>query len=291
MPRTVEEGFRDFLPKLTPSAVETEAAKRHRASIKARLERDFEMRRFFRTGSFGNGTSISGYSDVDYFASIPTTKLKRNSSTSLREVSAALGNRFPLTGVRVTCPAVLVPFGTRASEDTEVVPADFIRNPSSGHSIYDIPDCAGGWKRACPEGHNAYVRRVDEALGRKVKPLIRFVKAWKYLRAVPISSFYLELCVTKYAEGEKSIVYAIDVRNFLTSLHNDGLPSIRDPIGISGLISPCGTDAQLKDAKSKLATAATRAQNARTAERAEKIKDAFYWWNLLYNDKFPSYYY
>lgn len=126
MPRTVEEGFRDFLPKLTPSAVEAEAAKRHRTSIKTRLERDFDMRRFFRTGSFGNGTSISGFSDIDYFASIPTKKLKQNSSTSLRLVSSALSNRFPATGVRVTCPAVLVPFGTRASEDTEVVPTDFM---------------------------------------------------------------------------------------------------------------------------------------------------------------------
>src|SRR5258708_3949048 len=71
MPRTVDEGFRDFLSRLTPSSYESAAATAHRASIEARLKNDFGLRRFFRTGSFGNGTSISGYSDVDYFASLP----------------------------------------------------------------------------------------------------------------------------------------------------------------------------------------------------------------------------
>jgi len=66
MPRTVDEGFRDFLTKLTPSATESQAARSHRASIEARLKTDFGLRRFVRIGLFGNGTSISGYSDVDY---------------------------------------------------------------------------------------------------------------------------------------------------------------------------------------------------------------------------------
>jgi len=78
MPRTVDEGFRDFLPKLTPSETETAAAASHRNSIETRLKLDFDLKRFFRIGSFGNGTSISGYSDVDYLASIPTDKLKKN---------------------------------------------------------------------------------------------------------------------------------------------------------------------------------------------------------------------
>ena len=66
MPRTIDEGFRDFLPKLTPSGSETDAAKSHRASIETRLKKDFGLRRFVRIGSFGNGTSISGYSEHTY---------------------------------------------------------------------------------------------------------------------------------------------------------------------------------------------------------------------------------
>jgi tRNA nucleotidyltransferase (CCA-adding enzyme) len=77
MPRTIEEGFRDFLTNLTPSTTESQAAKSHRASIEACLRNNFGLHRFVRIGSFGNGTSISGFSDVDYLACLPTSTLTR----------------------------------------------------------------------------------------------------------------------------------------------------------------------------------------------------------------------
>jgi len=205
MTKTIDEGFRTFLGRLTPSDSYSEAAKNHRASIEARLKQDFDLLRFFRTGSYGNGTSIQGYSDVDYFASIPRKKLNSNSDYTLRLVRDALDNRFPNTGVKVDTPAVLVPFGKDASESTEVVPADYIETNKDGHFIYEIADRAGGWMKTSPDAHNAYVAKINDKLGGKVKPLIRFLKAWKCYKNVPILSFYLELRVAKYAEGEKSI--------------------------------------------------------------------------------------
>ena len=290
--RTVDQGFRDFLQTLTPTAGESQAAKNHRASIQACLKSNFNMTRFFRTGSFGNGTSISGYSDVDYFAEIPTDKLKKNSTNTLREVRNALDRRFPNTGVRVNCPAVLVPFGTEAKQSTEVTPADYIGvTTRNRYNVYEIPDCSDCWMRSSPDAHNAYVRAIDKDLNYKVKPLIRFIKAWKYYRNVPISSFYLELRVAKYAEGESSIVYSIDVKAVFSHLDSIDLARMQDPMGVSGYISPCSTQAQLDDAKSKLATALTRAQKARDAEVRGDTKEAFDWWNLLYAGNFPSYYY
>ena len=145
--------------------------------------------------------------------------------------------------------------------------------------------------RSSPDAHNAYVREVNEDLGFKVKPLIRFIKAWKYYRNVPISSFYLELRVTKYAEDGSSIVYAEDVKGVLSYLDSIDLRDMQDPKGISGYISPCSTDAKLEDAKSKLSTALTRAQNACDAEDEGDIEKAFMYWNRLYAYKFPSYRY
>lgn len=289
MPRTIEEGFQDFYAKLTPSAFESEAAKRHRASIEACLTSNFGLKRFVRIGSFGNGTSISGYSDVDYLACVPTNQLTQTSTASLTKVRNALDTRFPYTGVRVNCPAVVVPFGSASSEITEIVPADYLRD-SDGYKIYDIADCANGWMNASPDAHNAYVRYVDNKLGGKVKPLIRFIKAWKYFRDVPISSFYLELRVAKYAAGEKSIVYDIDMASVLRRLWDGQLASMQDPMAISGLIPACKTDASLIDALSKLSTAVVRAEKAREATRKGYIKDAFDWWQMLYGDGFPSYY-
>ncbi len=290
MPRTIDEGFRDFLTKLTPSSSETEAAKSHRSSIETRLKRDFGLRRFARIGSFGNGTSISGYSDVDYLASLGRDTLTSNSSYSLGKIRDSLDDRFPHTGVRVSCPAVVVPFGSAKSETTEIVPADYIKE-EGGHSVYDIPDCKGGWMHASPDAHNAYVATINEKLGGKVKPLIRFIKAWKCYRDVPISSFYLELRVAKYAYSESSIIYDFDVKRVLCQLRDCKLADMQDPMGVSGYIPACKTQAFYEDAISKLDTAATRAEKAREAADKGNIADAFEMWRLLYNYQFPTYYY
>lgn len=286
MPRTIDEGFRDFLAKLTPSTTETEAAKKHRASIEQCLKNNFDLRRFWRIGSLGNGTSISGHSDTDYMASLGD--LTSNSNASLQKTKNVLAERFPNTGVAVRCPAVKVPFGALAQESTEVVPGDLVS--TKPHFVYDIPDCNGGWMKTSPDAHNAYVRGVNDNHSRKVKPLIRFTKAWKYYQSVPISSFYLEMRVAKYCAGESSIIYCLDIEYFLRRMLNGKLVNIQDPAGVSGYIKPCSSDATHEDALSKLRTAVTRAQKANEAKKDGDIKKAFEWWDRLYADRFPSYY-
>ncbi|MBL7689030.1 MAG: hypothetical protein JNJ49_13435 [Bdellovibrionaceae bacterium] len=291
MPRTIDEGFRDFLTKLTPSEYESEAAKSHRYSIRTRLELDFgSVNRFTRIGSFGNGTSISGYSDVDYLACLPTAQLSASSDYSLQKVRNSLDARFPQTGVRINCPAVVCPFGSSASERTEVVPADYVKE-ANGFKVYDIPDCSNGWMKASPDAHNNYVHEQNVRLGNRVKPLIRFLKAWKYLRDVPISSFYLELRVAKYASTESTIQYDIDLLALLKHLAAVELASMQDPAGVSGYIRASKSEFQKADALSKLNTAVSRAEKARDATRAGNTSDAFHWWRLLYGSEFPSYYY
>lgn len=226
MARTVNDGFDVFHGWLTPNPTESEAAKNHRASIEACLKTNFGITRFFRTGSFGNGTSICNHSDVDYFASIPTQHVHQNSSTTLRVVKEALHARFPYSQVYVDTPAVVLPFGTDASETTEVVPASFITADSRNNLIYEIPDRAGGWMRASPDVHNAYVAAVNDRLSKKVKPLVRFIKAWKYYCNVPISSFYLELWVARYATTQSVILYSIDVKTIFQGLWNTQLGAI-----------------------------------------------------------------
>lgn len=289
MPRSIEQGFSDFHDKLKASAAETVAAKSHRASIEQCLKSNFGLNRFARIGSFGNGTNINGHSDTDYLACLPTSALTKTSTASLVKVSNALDKRFPNTGVKVSTPAVVCPFGKYKSEDTEVVVADYIRE-DNGFKVYEIADGNDGWMEVSPDAHNYYVAKIDKKHGGKVKPLVRFIKAWKYYRDVPVSSFYLEMRVAKYAEGESSIVYDIDVKRILAMLRDNELAAMQDPMDVSGYIYPCKTEAFRQDALSKLKTAATRAEKAREAEVANDTKTAFEWWRLLYNDNFPSYY-
>lgn len=290
MPRSIAEGFDDFLARLKASAPESDAARRHRASIEACLRSNFGLNRFVRIGSFGNGTSISGYSDVDYLAGIPTSMLTQSSSYSLIKVRNALDARFPQTGVHVNTPAVSVPFGTRRSETTEIVPADLV-GEEYGFKAYEIADGAGGWMRVSPDAHNAYVGQVDAKHAGRAKALVRFIKAWKYLRDVPISSFYLEMRVAKYADGEKIIIADIDVARILRELWDHQLASMQDPMGFSSYIRACKTEAQRQEALSKLERAVGRASKARQCAADQDVAGAFDWWRLVYDNEFPTYYY
>jgi Second Messenger Oligonucleotide or Dinucleotide Synthetase domain len=289
MAKTLDEAFRTFHSWLTPTAGETAAAKRHRASIEACLKSNFEITRFFRTGSFGNGTSIRGYSDVDYFASIPNKYLTQNSDSTLKKVWRALDNRFPDTGIGIRTPAVWVPFGDDNSESTDVVPAEYMGKKDDGYMIYDIADRSGGWMKTSPDAHTAYVSDINDNLNSKLKPLIRFAKAWKYYKRVPLYSFYLEMKIARYASEESSIIYSIDLKRIFRLLANEELSAMQDPTGVSGYIYPCFSDAMKDDALSKIETALSRAEKACDAENDDEIKDAFYWWDLLFDGEFPSY--
>ncbi|AEG18280.1 hypothetical protein MSWAN_1263 [Methanobacterium paludis] len=288
MATTVQSGFNEFHKKLTPTLKESEAAKNHRNSIKSALESKYGIWNFFRTGSFGNGTSIRGYSDVDYFANIPPSKMNTNSTYALREVREVLNNRFPQTGVSVRTPGVLVPFGTDASESTEVIPTTSLFDDND-NLIYKIADGSGGWMLSNPRKHIEYVNEINSKGNGKVKPLIRFIKAWKYYQNVPISSFYLEMRVAKYASSNFPIIYSWDIRNIFKSLLDTKLSSMQDPQGICGYIEPCSTEKKKEESLSKLSTAYSRAKNAKDAEDNDKIMDAFSWWHLLFNYEFPHY--
>ena len=291
MAKTLEQGFATFLSWLVPLASEHDKAKSHKDSVKSCLETNFKCYSFFETGSFGNATGVRHYSDTDYFAAMPNENVYGDSGYTLRKVKEAIESTFWRTEqIAVNTPAVKIPFGNYASETLEVTPCTFnglVTTPVGSMGSYDIPNYEGGWMKSSPKAHNAYVKREDERLGYKLKPLIRLIKAWKFYNNVPISSFYLELRTTKYAENESSIIYDIDVKRVMKMLYDNGLASIQDPMGISGYVKACSTDAKKTDALSKLSTGYTRAEKA-CEKRESNLDDCFYWWNLFYNNEFSS---
>lgn len=287
MAKTVNEAFDILLKRLTPSGTESATAASHRATIKACLESNFGMTSFFHSGSFGHGTSVSGHSDVDYFAVIPRENLSNDSQYTLRKIKEALERRFPRTNVVVRSPGVVVPFGSSASEVHEIIPADYVKR-TGDFNIYDIPDRAGGWMRASPRAHNTYVTNEHNRLRYKLKPLIRLVKAWKYYRDAPIRSFYMELRITESMSDESSIVYKFDVRKAFRRMIDVQLRRMQDPQGISGYVY-AGSDADKNSALPRLERALARANHAREAEERGDIKTAFDWWDKVFNGKFPAY--
>lgn len=290
MAKTLGEGFETFISWLKPLSSEHDKAAAHKDSVKRCMENSFKCSNFFETGSFGNGTGVRHHSDTDYFAVCPASELWNDSGYTLRKVKESIQATFTKTSnIEVKTPSVRIPFGVYASENLEVTPAyrnGLISTPVGDKYSYDIANYSGGWMKSSPGAHNAYVKQQDDRLGGKLKPLIQLVKAWKFYNNVPITSFYLELRVTKYAETEKSIVYDIDIRSIMKMLNDNQLASIQDPMGISGPVPACKTEAKKLDALSKLSTGARRANSA--YEKRDIADDAFYWWNLFFNNEFPS---
>ncbi len=287
--RSINQGFDAFHKRITPGSYQSGKASSHKSSITGRLEEYFDLSQLFYSGSANNGTSVAYLSDVDFFASIPTEKLKENSATSLRVIKVCLQGRFPNTNIYVDSPAVVLDFGAGEWDTAEVIPGDYV-GKISDKSVYEIPDGNGKWMRSSPSIHNAYVTSENNRLGKKLKSLIRFLKAWKYYCNVPISSFYLELRVTKWMESESLIAYDIDLNAIFKKLDECQLAAIQDPKGISGYVYACSSEANKRDALSKLSTARTRAQKARIAEGANNTSLAFDSWDKVFDGNFPSYY-
>lgn len=285
----LERAFTAFHLSLCPREHEARLVRGHRASIRRCLKNKFELRTFSQCGSFGNGTSIFRHSDTDYLAYLPPHKIPKNSKTLLRDVCAALKSTFPRTGAVTNSPAIQVPFGSFPSQTTEVVPAKYCGQTKTGHAIYEIADGNGGWIRTSPLSHNAHVRARDEILHKRLKPLICFLKAWKYFNRVPISSFYLEMYAASYMKGKSKVVFDRDLAGIFAHLQKNLRP-LRDPTGVSGHIEPFPpmSAAKKRAVTSKVATAAMRSANALNAAKRGKVAESFTWWNKVFAGKFPA---
>lgn len=289
MAGSVEQGFKVLLGWITPSEAERAKAASHRASIYSKLDDKFGLFRMFESGSFKHGTGVSGYSDVDYVASLKPDRPNLSSST-LAAVRDALKVRFPNTYIHVSRPAVVLDFG-QGYERVEVIPAYVKSKLADGNMKFNIPGILEQWLESSPETHLAYVNACnskDDVKG-GAKQLARLAKAWKYYRDVPISSFYLEMRAAAYMATQSSVIYPLDVCYFLNSLQRSELAAMNDPTGSTGRIQPCSSDANLTIAQSRLDTAVTRASKAVQYNKDGKTAAAFEQWDLLFNGRFPAY--
>lgn len=288
MARSVQQGFDVFHGWLVPTDAQRAAGAGHRSTVKAALEARLTVNNFFESGSFTHGTGVRGHSDIDVFVSLGDDKPDL-SYTALTWVRDALSARFPSTTIRIDRPAVKVMFGG-GYETWEVIPAFITGIDTDNGFVYRIPGPAtnDGYMLAAPKEHLAYVNESN-AMPRNgcAKRLARFIKAWKYYRNVPISSFYIEMRCAQHVRGEKSYIDVWDVWQVLNKLEDHQLADMNDPTGVASRFQACSSDASRDQALSKLTTASTRAFKALEAQRAGDDAKAFQYLDLLFGGKFP----
>jgi hypothetical protein len=288
MVKTVAAAFDELHGRLTPLRTEIEAASRHRASVEAALKSGHSVNRFFQSGSWGNGTSVRSQSDVDYFASISYEEEPSDSYEILKRVQRTLQARFPRTTVLIDTPAVTILFGSGGSERYEVVPA-FIEDTSDQTSfVYRIVDIQGGWLRSSPEGQKLWVAGEDHRLGDRLRPLIRFLKHWKYTNDVPISSYYLEVFATRCVRTMDLIVHSFDLPTILGALYTAQAPPVENPGRVGGSVRACESWDR-KELLEALLEATVHADLAHEADQEGNTERSFRWWSALFKGSFPTY--
>lgn len=289
MPRTVNEGFGEYLRRLVPTKAQREAGSSHRASVKGALESKLTVNSFFETGSFSHGTGVRSRSDIDALVSLGDDK-PSSSYTALTWVKDALSARFPNTVVQVRRPAVEVRFAG-GYETWEVIPAFIIGRGGTNQFVYDIPgpNTGAAWIDSAPKEHLKYVNDCNKSPSKgDAKDLARLIKSWKYFRAVPISSFYLEMRCAQHVKSQTTYIHVWDVCQVLEKLSGHQLAAMTDPSNATGRIQACSTEAKRLDALSKLQSAATRARRALDAHNADRPDEAFRYLDLLFGGQFPA---
>lgn len=276
MAETTTSWLNELNSLFTPTSSQFDAAKRHRSSIETRLDSTLGVHRMFEIGSLRHGTGVWQHSDADYLVSLKGSE-PSSIWTMLNKVKESLQERFPTTPIHIRRPAVVCHFSDGI---VEVIPAYIFDGENKGYHIASPID---GWMNTFPEKHNEYVNGVNKHFDGGAKQLARFMKVWKYRRNVPISSCYLEMRAAQHLSGETSYLPVWDIYLLLKKLHNHSLASMNDPSGLGSRFTSCSTDTTKADAISKLSTAVTRAERAKTYYEDKDHSNAIAQLELLFD--------
>ncbi|MEY4508744.1 MAG: hypothetical protein RLZZ450_866 [Pseudomonadota bacterium] len=143
--------------------------------------------------------------------------------------------------------------------------------------------------RTSPDAHNEYITRSHASSGHKFQRVLQLLKYWRECRTprVPISSFHLELVFAVEGTLNRVATYQELLLDAFNLLRARQCRPIRDPLGVSGTVPACQTDAQLTQAYAAVYYASEKAARAVAFEALGRDADATAAWNLVFNGRFP----
>jgi len=267
-----------FANGLAPAPYDRTEASTRRSVVESAMRRSsLGVSSMFESGSWSHGTAIKAKSDVDYMAVATSVRPTRSSSALTAAKSAIEGCDWKITSVRVSSPVVQVIYYT--PPNFEIAPA-WYKGKTSGYDVYWIAGRGDEWVESAPAAHLDYVNRQNERLARKVKPLVRLIKAWKYNVGAPVSSFYLEMRTAEHCAGESVIIYDIDLRSVMRKIANAEARDMNDPARIVGRIPACSSDEKRRETLRRL-NSAISSLDAAAAARERGDRSAY--WQAMYS--------
>lgn len=274
----------EFVKKLVPPAHDRSLVARRKDNIKTAITNDgLRLVSVFESGSFSHGTGIKAHSDVDVMAWLGYEHKSNLPSSILARVKSAIFRHSQVSNATVSSPTIQVSFWEGPS--FEVVPAFF--RSSNGHTTYHIGGRSDEWVVSSPTVHNRYVNTENDRLNKRVKPLIRLVKAWKYHVEAPVSSFYLEMRTAKYCSTEKSILYELDIRRIFRTIVFAGVADMNDPAGVAGRIPAVASEDKRRKVKRLMESALDNLEEAATHRQNNSAIDYWLCMTRVFGSDFP----
>lgn len=292
----IQQSFQALLEKLQPSGAELARLQTHGNSIQSCLSTYLNLHSMKYLGSHDRGTAIAASSDLDLFAIFPRSEVTHGneyvrSSTVLDRVRVALSNRYRFTRISRDGQAIVLEFTDGSIVD--VVPAIFHEMKSINgvtRPVYLIADGDGGWMCTSPEAHATYILQAHAPSGGKFTRCIQLLKFWRNCREsrIPIGSFHLELLLASEGTFSQVGTYQECLYRAFALLQTRRCRAVQDPLGISGHVRTARTEAQVVASQGHVAYAVDKAVEAINAERGGNVANARYYWDMVFNGRFPS---
>lgn len=279
--------------RIQPLESELLAAKLHRATVKARMEKAFALHSMRDIGSHCRGTAIRQYSDVDLMVVLRKEEVTWggsivSSDTVIGRVLTELRGRFTASEVRRDGLAATIAFGS-TKQSLDVVPAVFSRFDKNGmRPVFLIPDGRGGWIETSPQVHDRYFTKAQEASGNKLRKVSQLIKWWRHARAssLPVRSFYTDMVLSAYGTCTGAKTYGQCLHEFFTALSNGKCGALPDPCGISGNIAATNTEPQRQVLITAVEYAVAHSRGALVAQQRQDAREANRQWDLVFNGCF-----
>jgi hypothetical protein len=172
--------------------------------------------------------------------------------------------------VRTRTPVVSVEFFT--GPHFEIVRA-FCQRSEGDVIAFWILGWGDEWVLSAPEAHLMYVNHQNDRLGKKVKPLVRVMKA-EVLHQSASLVVLPEMRVAEYAARETSIIYDVDLPAVFRRIISAGARDMNDLERLVGRIPACLSDEKRRETLALMRDAAGRLDRAYEA-RTRHYKDDY----------------
>ncbi len=289
---SVKDAFKKFASRLELTKKEQDDASKRQNEIREHLQKSFDIKHDFLTGSYKRYTKTKPLKDVDIFCVLGDDHQEyrqEHPSVVLVDFERCLSDKYGSSKVKSQRRSVTVDFDVAGQDDRvmsfDVVPA-FDKDEH-----YEIPDTATtvGWTETDPKVHETKATEANRAFSGEWKRIVRMTKKWNDNHEKPVKpSFLIEVMALELLVPDFGGDYRREIKALFSSLADRLDETWDDPAGLGPAVNDAMDSNKCQRARAALLQAEQFAATAIRLEREGKNGEALrIWRNEVFGDLFP----